>query len=87
MLHELKCEGRHFNAIWQGKKLFEYRLNDRNYLLNDILLLKEYFADNRHYTGRALSAKVSFILKSSDGFDSLNEFVIMSLSNVSIVRT
>jgi hypothetical protein len=41
MTHELKCWPEFFKPIQSGEKTFELRRNDRNFHLNDILILKE----------------------------------------------
>ena len=52
MTHELKILPMYFQAVWDGKKTFEVRKNDRGYKPNDILVLKEY--DGTKYTGSAV---------------------------------
>lgn len=52
MTHELKILPMYFQAVWDGKKTFEVRKNDRGYKLNDILILKEW--DGTKYTGSAV---------------------------------
>ena len=42
MKHELKTWPNEFQAIWDGKKAFEVRPNDRNYQVQDSLLLREW---------------------------------------------
>lgn len=41
MTHFIKTERPYFNAIRSGKKKFELRKNDRDYQLNDTLMLSE----------------------------------------------
>jgi hypothetical protein len=41
MHHELKCEAEYFGAISRGKKKFELRKNDRNFLPHDTFELIE----------------------------------------------
>ena len=40
-VHHLKCCKPFFDDIWEGKKLFELRKNDRNYGIDDELVLHE----------------------------------------------
>lgn len=40
--HNLKCTNPYFQDVWDGKKTFEVRNNDRNFAVNDIICLKEY---------------------------------------------
>lgn len=38
-IHDLKCEAEYFDAIKEGRKLFECRYNDRQYKTGDTLRL------------------------------------------------
>ena len=40
MIHHLKCDEDPFRAIWNGDKKAEFRLNDRDYQVNDELVLQ-----------------------------------------------
>jgi hypothetical protein len=42
MKHELKTWPAEFQAVWDGKKMFEVRPNDRNYKVQNTLLLREW---------------------------------------------
>jgi hypothetical protein len=46
--HDLKCTETFWDAVASGKKPFELRLNDRDYQVGDILLLRRYIRDG-HY--------------------------------------
>ena len=61
-LHVLKSYPSFFNAVLDGRKTFEVRKNDRDYHVNDTLLLKEYNPIYDIYTGRAIKCKVTYIL-------------------------
>ena len=76
--HILKTWPEYFAPIIQGKKKFEYRRNDRDYQVGDILYLREYDANAvpGAYTGRQATVKVTYIL--SDGFGLPEGHVIMS---------
>lgn len=41
MIHWLKTDPPYFEEVWQGRKPFEVRYNDRNYQVDDILILAE----------------------------------------------
>lgn len=66
MLHELKVDPYYFQFVWDDKKLFEYRLNDRNFKEQDILFLWEYDREEKLYTGRVVVAETTFILPGGD---------------------
>lgn len=60
MKHNLKILPEYFDAIVSGKKTFEVRFKDRDYQVDDILLLQEWV--DGQYTGRSLEAKVTYLL-------------------------
>ena len=49
--HELKCVKEPFQVKWAGNKDWEFRKNDRDYKVGDVLLEKEYDAENSTYSG------------------------------------
>lgn len=71
--HELKTWPVYFEEIWHGRKLFEYRKDDRGFKVKDTLCLREWCPDSKKYSGRWITAKVTYILQIPDSF------VIMSL--------
>lgn len=60
MIHELKILPEYFNAVLNGDKSFEIRLNDRNYQIEDEVLLKEYLPDNG-FTGREVARTITYV--------------------------
>lgn len=60
MKHSLKILPEYFDAIVSGKKTFEVRFNDRDYQVDDILLLQEWV--DGQYTGRSQETKVTYLL-------------------------
>lgn len=61
--HSLKCDPPFFQDMKDGKKQFEYRLNDRNFHVDDWLILNEYYPDKKKYSGRQIAVHVRYILK------------------------
>lgn len=59
--HALKTEPKAFNDTATGNKLFEIRKNDRNFKINDIIILQEYISAQKEYTGKFVIAKVTSI--------------------------
>lgn len=53
----------YFQAILDGKKSYELRLNDFEINPGDILVLKEWDKDKKEYTGRVLEKKVTYVGK------------------------
>lgn len=58
--HKIKILPEYYNAIDSGRKTFEVRFNDRNYQVDDILLLQEWV--DGQYTGRELEAAITYLL-------------------------
>jgi hypothetical protein len=71
--HELKCLDRFFGAIFDGSKPFEVRFNDRDYQVDDMLLLVEVRRKSTEcgvvypvQTGRCVQRRVTYVLKHDD---------------------
>lgn len=79
--HNLKCWLEPFEEIVQGKKRFEYRFNDRNYKVGDLLILCEWDPKKEDYTGRVLRKRVVSILK--EGFGLAKGYCVMSIGEES----
>lgn len=81
--HELKCWPEYFEAALNNDKLFEARIDDRDYQVGDVLQLREWDPKTREYTGRYFSRKITYILRAS-GLNSASEairqgYVVMSI--------
>lgn len=74
--HELKILPQYFQEVWDGKKNFELRRNDRDYKVGDILLLREYI--NGEYTGSFLRVIVTYILKDCPEYGLDKDYCILS---------
>jgi hypothetical protein len=68
--HELKTDKGPFQAVWDGRKLYEIRFNDRDFALGDELMLREtvHTGDEMsegkpiQYTGRRIRCIVTHYL-------------------------
>jgi ASC-1-like (ASCH) protein len=80
MTHELKTWPEYFQAIWDGRKRFEVRKNDRDYQEGDILILKETASvgKNYQYTGRTISCQVEYVLQGGS-FGIQSGYCVMSI--------
>lgn len=79
--HELKILPAFFEQVANGNKPFEIRENDRDFKLNDVLLLREIEpARSPHepalYTGRMKAVKVTYITD----FQQKPDFVVMGIA-------
>lgn len=78
--HELKTVNPFFQDVWDGRKTFEMRVDDRLFRLGDRLLLKEYDKDKGYYSGRIVHAEVNHILTAADFPEGLREgYICMSI--------
>jgi hypothetical protein len=81
--HELKIWPTFFDAVQDGRKTFEARLDDRGYQAGDTLILQEYQPsiddDPGGYTGRALEREVTYILR-GPGFGIKEGYVVMAIA-------
>ena len=78
IIHELKIAPEYFEKVLSKEKNFEFRYNDRNYQVGDILKLKEYH-DNK-YTGRETSVKITYILQDFEGLQP--NYAILSIKPI-----
>lgn len=76
--HELKTWPEFFEAVWDGKKLFDLRKNDRNFRVGDQLCLREWNPATKEYTSRHVYTSVTFVLAGGH-FGLPEDLVILSL--------
>jgi hypothetical protein len=62
MEHELKTWPEYFQAVIDGTKTFEHRVNDRGFKNGDTLHLREYDPATKTYTGRECKRLVTYCL-------------------------
>ena len=67
--HELKTWPDYFQAVWEGRKLFELRRDDRDFKVGDHLNLREWDPVSGEYTGRGVLVRVTYILRPEHGHD------------------
>lgn len=58
--HELKIEPKYFKEVINETKKFELRKDDREFVVGDELILREF--DNNSYTGNSCKVKVTYKL-------------------------
>ena len=61
-MHILKSWPKQFNAVSSGSKTAELRINDRDYRVGDLMVLKEYIPETAVYTGRSCTVEITHIL-------------------------
>jgi len=74
--HELKCWPQYFDQLIWGRKPFEYRRNDRGFLIGDTLYLREWDKTDG-YTGRRMRLLVTGFFSGIPGMPT--EYCIMTV--------
>lgn len=60
--HKLKTINPYFEQMWQGVKMFDIRLNDRNFQPGDLIEFYEYNAQTDLYLNRSIITKIEKII-------------------------
>ena len=77
MEHILKSEQPYFQAVWDKRKNFEIRCNDRGFKAGDSVVLKE--LDEREiFTRRYIYAKISYVT----AFKQQDNYVVFGMRNI-----
>jgi len=59
-IHYLKTSAQYWKDVQEGRKKFEIRVNDRDFVVGDTLILQEY--RDKDVTGREIICTVEYIL-------------------------
>lgn len=59
--HDLKVDPIYFMSLYDGRKPFELRKNDRDYKVGDWLHLMEFDRVTKSYSGRFVNAEITYI--------------------------
>lgn len=76
MIHDLKIWTEQFELVNRGLKTFELRKNDRDYQVDDTLLLREWDPVTKTYTGRECKRLITHML---DGLWLNSSYCVLSL--------
>lgn len=82
--HDLKTHPGPFAAALDGRKRFEWRKNDRNFAVGDLLHLREYDPETELggiYTSRALVVRVTYMV-AGPAFGVPDGWCVMSIAKV-----
>lgn len=77
--HSLKVWPQQFEELATGRKTFEFRKDDRGFMVGDALRLQEFNPEADDFTGRVLVRHVTHIL--AEGFGLPEGHVVMSLEH------
>lgn len=75
-MKELKILPHYYKAVVRGDKTFELRNNDRNFVVGEEILLREW--DYFDYTGNNVRVKITYILDIAQFLDISIPYVIFS---------
>lgn len=84
-IHTLKCWPKPFEALCANHKMFEFRKNDRDYAVGDILHLEKYDPIPGVYVGDHIFRRVIYIMR--QGFGIPDGYCVMSLRNLADTRS
>jgi len=76
--HDLKTHPEPFEEVSAGRKKFEYRRDDRDFRVGDVLLLMCFNPETQKYDGREVSRVITYILRGSE-FGVAEGFCVLSL--------
>lgn len=60
-VHDLKTWPNQFQPVWDGRKLFTVRYDDRAFKTGDTLVLREWHPLKKQYTGRRVMSIITYI--------------------------
>jgi hypothetical protein len=64
-IHRLKTWPIYFEAIWDDRKNFEVRKDDRHFAILDKLFLEEFDPERGDYSGRYIEAEITYVMRNS----------------------
>lgn len=64
-VHNLKCWPAYYRDVVAGKKTFEFRKDDRDFQVGDVLVLVEWDPDTEQASGEMFSVRVTYIARGS----------------------
>jgi hypothetical protein len=80
-IHVLKTWPEPFTAVWAGAKRAELRRADRDFQVNDHLILEEYDPESGAYSGRKVQARITHVLPGGR-FGLAEEYAMLSIEVV-----
>lgn len=79
--HDLKILPIYYDAVYEGRKTFEVRKNDRDFNNADTVTLKEYDLE-LGYSGRELTFEIGYVLPLDKFYGPQNNYVVFSLLEI-----
>jgi hypothetical protein len=76
--HELKAWPEYFDAVFERRKPFEVRKNDRDFKVGDIIVLRRFDPDKNKYTGGICGREITYLMEGGKfGIDP--DYVVLGL--------
>ena len=75
--HELKIKPEYFLPVFNRRKNFELRKNDRGFQVGDEIVFKEF--DGQKYTGGFVSRTITYVLKDCPEYGLQDGYCILGL--------
>lgn len=60
--HDLKTWPEPFAEVWERRKTFEVRTNDRDFVRWDCVRLREWDPDTKQYSGRSVTVEITYVM-------------------------
>jgi hypothetical protein len=81
--HELKAWPKPFQAVWDERKRFEFRVDDRQprFAVDDYLHLREWDPVMAQYSGRLAVARVTYLVR-GPSFGIPEGYVVLSIGYI-----
>jgi len=73
MKHELKIWPEYFLLKLEGRKSWEFRVNDRDFKAFDDVRLREWNPETKEYTGREMDITIFYVHKLTDNMVILSD--------------
>lgn len=67
--HYLKTINPYYSQVWDLNKKFEFRKNDRDFKVGDIVFLQEYYPLNKYFSGSEIKVKITSLLEDFEGIE------------------
>ena len=73
--HDLKIYSEYFRLVWDNKKTFEIRKNDRDFKVGDSITLHAINRETGEYTGSVLARRINYMTD----FEQKEGYVVLGL--------
>ncbi|QYC51754.1 putative activating signal cointegrator protein [Proteus phage vB_PmiS_PM-CJR] len=84
-MHRIKIYPLYFRQVCSGMKKAELRINDRNYQIGELVIMKEYDPDTKSYTGNFVTVEITMVNDVSD-FTNIANQVMFSFDKLTVFQ-